>query len=206
MQERYGLWLCKDYIPIQRANEWISTRGSEFTRFHAFFNCQEFRLTANRGSLNNTPTEVLQDVQREVENLYGQITDSQDWKDMTWLEGQADAYRTTDKEAKDFEWRKRKFNQSNVADFEGHLLVAPSHESGLYGLVIQLVTIKPDIFPFEILDYNTHDGIDVIVKSDRTAPIHQSKLYYSEFKYILSKELKSFLSQPLQHNLLGHCD
>lgn len=189
VQERYGLWLCKDYIPIQRSNEWIGTRGSEYTRFHAFLNCQEFRLTANRGSLNNTPTEILQDMQREVENIYSQITDSQDWKDMEWLESQADAYRTTDREAKDFEWRKKKFNQSNVAEFEGHTLVAPSHESGLYGLVIQLVAIKPDMFPFEILDYNTHTGIDVIVKSDHTAPIHQSKLYYSEFKYILSAEL-----------------
>jgi len=189
VQERYGLWLCKDHIPIQRANDWVGTRGSEFTRFHAFLNCQEFRLTANRGSLNNTPTEVLQDIQREVESIYSQITDSQDWKDMTWLEGQADAYRTTDKETKDFEWRKKKFNQSNVAGLEGRTLVAPSHESGLYGLVIQLVTLKPEIFPFEILDYNTHNGIDVIVKSDHTAPIHQSRLYYCELKYILSREL-----------------
>ena len=189
VQERYGLWLCKDFIPVQRQNEWIGTRGSEFTKFHAFFNCQEFRLTANRGSLNNTPTEVLQDIQREIENIYSQISDSQDWKDMSWLDNQADAYRSTDKETKDFEWRKKKFNQSNVAQFEGHSIVAPSSESGLYGVVIQLVTIRPDIFPFEILDYNTHTGIDVIVKSDYTAPIHQAKLYYAEFKYILSNEL-----------------
>ena len=24
IQERYGLWLCKDYMPIQRKNEWIT--------------------------------------------------------------------------------------------------------------------------------------------------------------------------------------
>lgn len=132
---------------------------------------------------------MLHDIQHEVEAIYSQISDSQDWKDMTWLESQADAYRTTDKESKDFEWRKRKFNQSNLAKIDGHTLVAPSSESGLYGLVIQLVAIKPDILPFEILDYNTYAGIDVIVKSDRTAPIHQSKLYYCELKFILSKEL-----------------
>ena len=189
VQDRYGLWLCKDYIPIQRANDWIGTRGTEYTRFHAFFNCQEFRLTANRGSVNNTPTEVLQDIKREIEGIYSQITDSQDWKDMDWLENEADAYRTTGKETKDFEWRKKKFNQSNVADFEGHRLVAPSHESGVYGLLMQLVTLKPDMFPFEILDYNTHSGIDLIVKSDHTAAIHQSKLYYLELKYMLSSEL-----------------
>src|SRR5258708_4564512 len=43
VQDRYGIWLCKDFIPVQRANEWISVRGTEYTRFHAFFNCQEFK-------------------------------------------------------------------------------------------------------------------------------------------------------------------
>ena len=46
VQERYGLWLTKDYIPIQRKNEWVTSRGSEFTKFHAFLNCQALRLTA----------------------------------------------------------------------------------------------------------------------------------------------------------------
>ncbi len=45
VQERYGLWLAKDYIPIQRKNEWVTSRGSEFTKFHAFLNCQALRLT-----------------------------------------------------------------------------------------------------------------------------------------------------------------
>jgi len=48
VQDRYGLWLAKDYIPVERKNEWITTKGSEYTKFHAFFNCQAFRLTANR--------------------------------------------------------------------------------------------------------------------------------------------------------------
>ncbi|MGC9973698.1 MAG: ATP-binding protein, partial [Bryobacteraceae bacterium] len=30
VQDRYGLWLCKDHIPIQRANERITVKGSEF--------------------------------------------------------------------------------------------------------------------------------------------------------------------------------
>ena len=40
IQERYGLWLCKDYIPIQKKNEWITQKGSEYTRFHAFINAK----------------------------------------------------------------------------------------------------------------------------------------------------------------------
>ena len=64
---------------------------------------------------------MLHDIQHEGEAIYSQISDSQDWKDMTWLESQADAYRTTDKESKDFEWRKRKFNQSNLAKIDATL-------------------------------------------------------------------------------------
>jgi hypothetical protein len=36
VQERYGVWLCKDFIPVQRKNEWVTTKGSEFTKLHAF--------------------------------------------------------------------------------------------------------------------------------------------------------------------------
>lgn len=28
VQERYGLWLYKDYIAVQRMNEWITVKGS----------------------------------------------------------------------------------------------------------------------------------------------------------------------------------
>ena len=38
---RYGLWLCKDNIPIQRKNEWVAEK-SEYTKYHAFINCQDF--------------------------------------------------------------------------------------------------------------------------------------------------------------------
>jgi len=189
VQDRYGLWLCKDFIPVQRANDWIGTRGTEYTRFHGFFNCQEFRLTANRGSVNNTPAEIMKDVQHEIESIYSEISDSTEWKDMDWLESQAEAFRTTDKERKDFLWRKQKLNQSNITTYKGHLLVQPTHESGVYGILLKLCTINSAIFPFDIVDYNTHTGIDVIVRPDRSAPIHLSKLYYVELKYILSREL-----------------
>ena len=38
VQDRYGLWLCKDFIPIQRKNEWLPTLKTEWTRLHAFIN------------------------------------------------------------------------------------------------------------------------------------------------------------------------
>lgn len=189
VQERYGVWLARDFIPIQRVNEWIGIRGTEFTKFHAFFNCQELKLTANRGSVMNTGDEILQDIEREIRDIYNSLTDSDDWRDMEWLESQASGYRSTERERKDFEWRKKKINKTGIAEYKGHLIVEPATESGVFGLVVQLSMIEPGLFPFTILDYNTHSGYDLLVKGDAAMPIHQSKLYYVELKNYLTTEL-----------------
>ena len=187
IQERYGLWLTKDFIPIQRKNEWITYKGSEYTKFHAFFNCQALRLTANRGSVENTPSEILQDIQEEVKAIYNEIIQSDDWSAMEWLEDEAIAYQTTERERKNFAWRIKKVNRANIATYKGLTLVEPERESGVYSVFLLLSSIEPDLFPFQVIDYDTHDGIDVIVKGDKTTPIYSSKLYYVEFKRTLER-------------------
>lgn len=186
VQERYGIWLCKDYIPIQRKNGWITSKGSEYTKFHAFVNCQYLRLTANRGSVDNTPSEILEDIKEVVKDIFNTIRESDDWTQLEWLEDEAIAYRTTEKEKKEFDWRLNKINKSNIATYKEQTLVQPERESGVFALTLQLLTVNPTLFPFQILDYDTVSGIDVIVKGDHTTPIHQSKLFYVEFKNFLT--------------------
>ncbi len=187
IQERYGLWLCKDYMPIQRKNEWITHKGSEYTKFHAFINCQEMRLTANRGSVDNTPSEVLQDIKEEVKKIYDDVIKSDEWTAMEWLEEEASSYQTTEKEKKNFDWRIKKINRANVAEYKGIQLVEPERESGVFSIFIMLSQLEEDLFPFVVIDYDTHDGIDVIAKGDSTTPIASAKLFYVEFKRTLSK-------------------
>jgi len=185
IQERYGLWLSKDFIPIQRKNEWITYKGSEYTKFHAFFNCQALKLTANRGSVENTPSEILQDIQEEVRRIYDDIIQSDDWTAMDWLEEEAKVYQTIEKERKNFDWRIKKINRANIAKYGDTTFVEPERESGVFSIFLLLSSIKPDLFPFQIIDYDTHDGIDVIAKGDKTTPIASAKLYYVEFKRTL---------------------
>ena len=187
IQERYGLWLSKDFIPIQRKNEWITYKGSEYTKFHAFFNCQALKLTANRGSVENTPSEILQDIQDEVRKIYNEIIQSDDWAAMEWLEDEATSYQTTEREKKNFEWRLKKVNRANIATYKNVTLVEPERESGVFSTFLLLSTLEPDLFPFQVIDYDTHDGIDVIAKGDKKTPISSSKLYYVEFKRTLEK-------------------
>lgn len=185
IQERYGLWLCKDFIPIQRKNEWITSKGSEYTKFHAFFNCQALKLTANRGSVENTRNEILKDIESEVKKIYNEIISSEDWSNLEYLEEAAIGYNTTEREKQNYETRKKKINKANVAKYKDLTLVQPQKEAGVYALYLQLSTINPKLFPFYVIDYDTHIGIDVIAKGDDTTPIQNSKLYYVEFKTTL---------------------
>lgn len=186
VQDRYGLWLCKDYIPIQRKNEWITTKGSEFTRFHAFMNCQDLKLTANRGSIDNTPSELLQDLADVAKSIYDEIVTGPDWMDLEWLESEVGAYNTSEKEKKDFSRRIDKINRAKIADFHGIHLIEPQRESGVFTIFMQLSSYDESLFPFTVIDYDTHSGIDVIVKANDKIPIRTSKLYYVEFKNYLT--------------------
>ena len=188
VQERYGLWLCKDYIPIQRKNEWITQKGSEYTRFHAFVNCQDFRLTANRSSIDNTPSEIIEDIRRVVGNIYQEIIQSDDWRTLEWLESEVASYNTVQKEKKDFAWRIKRIESAKIADYKNVRLIEPTQENGVFSIFMQLEALEPGAFPFKIIDYDTHTGIDVIVKATDNVPIRDSKLYYVEFKNYLKKD------------------
>ncbi|MBO5038347.1 MAG: ATP-binding protein [Alphaproteobacteria bacterium] len=185
VQERYGLWLCKDFIPVQRKNEWVVNKGNEYTRLHAFFNCQGLKLTANRGSVENTPHDILKDIKTEVKKTFESILESDDWRNIDWLSEQVDGYKTVTKENKDFKWRVEKVNDSRICSYNDIVLTEPNQESGVLALFMQIDMLNRDLFPFTIIDYNTHEGIDVIVKSKNQNSISDSKLFYVEFKHIL---------------------
>lgn len=208
VQDRYGLWLCKDFIPIQRKNEWIVEKGSEYTRFHAFINCQKLQLTANRGSVENTKAAILEDLEEVARNIYISFTSGDAWKDLEWLDSEAEAYKTSESEKKDYEWRIKRINNTKIAKYNDDILVEPQSESAVFSLFIQLMCIKKDLFPFTIIDYNTHKGIDIIVKGKDTCPIKHSKLFYVEMKYYLDKKfnhtfgnLKAIVCWDISSNL-----
>ena len=193
VQDRYGIWLCKDFMPIQRKNEWITSKGSEFTKLHAFVNCQALRLTANRGSVENTPSEILQDLKDAVREIYEEIVQSDDWSNMIWLESEVESYNTVEREKNDFKNRIEKVNHARTADYtdlasgKSIHLIEPKQENGVFTIFMQLSSLNPDLFPFVIVDYDTHFGIDVIVKGKDNMPIKTSKLFYVEFKNYLTK-------------------
>ena len=177
--------MCKDFIPIQRKNEWINIRGTEHSRFQAFVNCQKFKLTANRGSMENTPTELVADIEKSIRKLFDDIYASLDWTNIDYLETEASTSLTSEKEKKNYEFRIKNVKKANIATYKGCTLIEPRREQGVYSLFLILSTIDKSIFPFTVIDYDTHEGIDVIVKGDATTPIQSARLFYVEFKHLL---------------------
>jgi len=188
IQDRYGLWLCKDYIPIQAKNDWIISKGYEFTRFHAFFNCQNFKLTANRGSVENTTHEYMKDIELVVKRLYDEILESDEYSILDWLESEVKGYSSKEKERREYERRKKNTYRQNLAFYKGTKLIQPELESGVYALMVQLNILEPDLFPFEIVDYNTNTGIDILVKEKNNHTLENSRFFYVELKNILEKK------------------
>ncbi|MEK4426446.1 ATP-binding protein [Solibacillus sp. FSL K6-1523] len=186
VQDRYGIWLCKDFIPVQRKNDWITKKGSEYTKFHAFFNCQDLKLTANRGSLDNTSSEILEAIQSKVVDIYNDIIESSYWEDLEYLEQSSQAFLSERKEEKNYETRKKHILQNKIAIFNEHILREPRQEHGVFALYHTLDILKPDLFPFEIVDYDTHAGIDVLAQLRKgSVSLEKDALFFVEFKNIL---------------------
>ena len=184
--ERYGIWLCKDFIPVERRNEVISYKGSEYTKLHAFLNCQALRLSANRGSLEPTAEVIKNAIDEEIRRIYDQIMSGEDMEMLDYLEEQAAVRRTIDQEAKDFKKRQERADKAQVATYEGITLVEPYSEIGVLAIMAQLAVVAPTLFPFTILDYDTHSGYDVLVKGDATTPIQNARKFYVEYKYVVT--------------------
>lgn len=186
VQDRYGLWVCKDFIPVQRKNEWIVTKGSEFTRYHAFFNCQAFVLTANRGSVDSTDTRIMLDIENVVKEIRVEIENSTEWEYWDYLEGQASGEKTRQREESDWKRRIDRVKRKKIAEYNGAELVEPRQESGVYALLIQTSQLDPTLYPFEIIDYDTNSGIDIIVRTANDRNLGQKYDYkYMELKYNL---------------------
>lgn len=186
--DRYGIWLCKDFIPIERANEWLSSFGggsNAFTILHGFVNCQALRLTANRGTIANTDPKILEELKTEVLSIVSKLDDELQNNGLYTLRTWQQEERTLEQEKSEFTRRVKKLKVRNVAEYKGHTLLEPNNESELFGLLTTLVGIAPELFEFELLDYNTTKGIDLIVY-DKRQVLAEHNLGYLELKHFLT--------------------
>lgn len=187
-EERYGLWLGRDYVPIQRFNTWVAER-SEYTRMHAFVNCDDLNLTANRGSVENTPQDLLEDVEATVRKLFEDKIegDAEYTKFLDELLA-VERHRHASKEATDYKRRVKRLEDKHYAKIRDVVFLSPATETDLIALVSGIQALIPDILPFVVRDYDSHFGFDALATRNRELAITETKHLFVEFKTELKTE------------------
>jgi len=203
VSDRYGLYVCKDYIPLppsQRVNEWVAEK-SEWTLYHAFVNCQDFELTANRGSIGNTDRHFLSKVREAVEKLFKtRIRASQEYQVYEGeieLTKQRGAVETKEEdEENDLEKRYYHVKKKHLAQYQPPkrplvTLMEPRQEAEVLMLFAVIKALRPDLFEFDILDYSTSRGIDALCALEPAhGGLQKGNLRYVEFKRALTHEFR----------------
>ena len=194
VSDRYGIWLCKDFIPVQRVNEWITGFGSgsnAFVLLHGFINCQSFKLTANRGNISNTDPQILDELKEEISSFIDDVDTDLKKNSLYVLRGWQEENRTIAQEKNDFESRVKRIKEKKFAIIDNQKIPEPFSESELFGVFMRVYALHPDLFEFEPMDYNTTRGIDIIARTRE-----EDRLIEGEYGYV---ELKKILKESFNH-------
>jgi hypothetical protein len=168
VSDRYGIYVCRDYIPIERKNERFADR-SEWTKWHAFINCQSFHLTANRSSVENTPADLLQAIYKSAENYIVQyILESDDYEEFARRAALEEGRRKAEREKKDVARRFKAYQAKTrfTASRDGRTLefLEPRTEQGVLWLIGQMLGKWPGHLDWlKVIDLDSHFGYDLLV-------------------------------------------
>lgn len=192
VSDRYGIYLCKDFVPIQRVNEWVSgfgTGSNSFVMLHGFINCQKIKLTANRGSVANTDMRIVEELKNALEEILNEINIDLYKNNIDTLTQWKNEAKTLEVEKAAFDKRRKLICSKKYFKIGDRTFLEPRNEAELYGLFISLYTLYPEKFDFEPLDYDESIGIDLVARNKTDNQIADCEYWYVELKYLLgSKE------------------
>jgi hypothetical protein len=187
-EERYGLWLGRGFVPVERFNAWVSER-SEYTRMHGFVNSPDLALTANRGSVENTSQDLLADIEATVRKIFAErVETTADYllfEEELWA---IERHRHAEKEAQDYRRRIKRLEARHVTTIKGVDFYSPKSETDVIALVSGTQALLPDLLKFVVRDYDSHFGFDGLATRNKTLAISETKHLFVEFKLNLKKD------------------
>lgn len=200
-EERYGLWLCRDYIPVEQRFDWLNDdacpkTGVDLARPLIFLNCQDFSLTANRGSVGNSSARLLEAVRKGLYEFIDEILVDKDLERF-FNEYKDDLFsRLREKDRRALQRRVDRYNSRqlctvSLSNGQSHSFFEPTREITLFGLVSEIQLLDPKLLGLEVLDYDDHCGIDLLVRRATTPDdmLDAKKVAYVELKYGLGSQL-----------------
>ena len=182
-----GLWLCKDYIRIERNNEILEDvfKGQYYYRSMLIFaNCQQFDLTANRNNIR-TDQDGYDLAISGVKEFCRDIWNSDFVKSYFSAKRDEEDTKQQDEEKKDEEERReriRAIRKERVNRYRGRtslrakglvgaIVKEPRNEAETTLLLQAMISSKHPGIDFIIGEYNTTQGVDLIVEQiDKDMP------------------------------------
>lgn len=178
--EMMGLWLCKDYVRVERNNLIIEgTFGGQYfyRSMLVFANCQQFDLTANRNDIRTDQEEyylAIKGIQDFLENIKNDPFTIDYFKakrkddETREIEKQNEVETNRKKEAKD-ELEQRLNEYKGRPDLEvSNVLFGPIKEpksEAETALLLQsMISSKHSGIDFRIGEYKTSLGVDLLVE------------------------------------------
>ncbi|WP_252606698.1 ATP-binding protein [Bacillus paralicheniformis] len=190
VSDRYGIYLYKDYIPVQRKNERFAER-SEWTKWHAFINCQGFELTANRATVDNTNKKLLESILITAEKIIQKIIDTDEYQDFADRVRAEIGRRKAENERKSVTRRIKKSKGKTTYQISKNgkelNFIEPGSEQGVIWLTAQILALWPDTFRWELADLNSHFGYDMLIKEIHSLT-NTTDHRFVEFKFQLRDE------------------
>lgn len=190
---RYGLWACKNGIPIEKIDNWIEGGRGTYSYFQGFVDCDNFSLTANRGTMQNSDMEIIDIVKDKVNEILKrkEIEEALNERNLIEIfENQLKNIEETEQQLNE-RYRQSK-HRKRITLPDGTVWFAPSKmgkgysESETLILLVNIIAKYNNFFSFKLLDYNTQKGIDFIVE-------------YQSFPRFI--ELKGSLQRQINHPL-----
>jgi hypothetical protein len=176
-------------------NVLLPGRGSEFLKFHAFFNCQAIRLSADRTLIGPTPPDIRVAIEEQILELAREIFEDEGVAVL--LESLEEAEfgdRTAEQEKKDYARRVKQAKAASVASYKTIELRAPQRELGVVAMLAQLLSAEPSLFPFRVLDWNNAAGFDLLARDPTDLSFADAAKFYVECKLLLTGSFNHSLS------------
>lgn len=182
-----GLWLCKDYIRVERDNRILEDvfKGQYYYRSLLIFaNCQQFDLTANRNNVRTGQEEydlAIQGIKRFCENV---------WTDpfvRAFFDAKKDADRSKEEEERERQkaereanWQRTRKERVNrykgrpnlpTSILKGALIKEPQNEAETTLLLQAMISSGFPGIDFLIGEHNATNGVDLIIEqTDKDMP------------------------------------
>ena len=174
-----GLWLCKDYIRIERNNSYVEEvfKGQYWYRtFLIFANCQQFDLTANRNNVRTEDEEYRLAIEG-IRNFIKEINDSQFTKDY-FVQNKKEKEKK-EQEKKENEHKEQHINRQNeiaermnrykgradlITTINGAPIKEPIYEAETALVLQAMITAQHPGIDFRIGEYNINLGTDLLVE------------------------------------------